>query len=292
MKSPLQTLLYGAIDYAGLFPPAKLELRPALEEYRRHLDGEEAWLVNRFVCPVGLLPELKGLLEAGEQLSVSAIGTGGTDLAAFQAATKSDLALIEAFETEDATVDGFEVRLPAGVRVADAAKALRGLEDRDTYLEVPLGPGLEDHLHAIADSETLAAKARTGGITPGSHPAAPLVAAFLRECLDLVIPFKLTAGLHHPLPYDDATTGDRMHGFLNVFFAAALAAEQDFSRSEIVAILEDRDARNFSVSEDAIAWRGSRVGEESLVELRDLMGGFGSCSVTEPVDELRALGLW
>jgi hypothetical protein len=292
MESPLETLLTGAIDYAGLFPPAKLEFAPALQEYRRHLEGEEAWLVSHFVCPVALLPELVKLVEPNEAISVSVIGTGGADGSAFNAAAKSDVELIQKVETDHLTIDGYEVRLPAGMKVAEAAKALRGLEDRDAYLEIPLGPGLEDHLHAIADSETLAAKARTGGTTPGSHPSSPLVAAFLRECLDLVIPFKLTAGLHHPLPFDDPVTGDRMHGFLNVFFAAALGAEEDFSRSEIAAILEDRDPRNFTVSENAIAWRGTSVGEDALADLRDLMGGFGSCSVLEPVADLKTLGLW
>ena len=41
----------GAVDYAGLFPPAQLPLADALAEYRRALAGADAWMLGRFIVP-------------------------------------------------------------------------------------------------------------------------------------------------------------------------------------------------------------------------------------------------
>ncbi|HEX5631332.1 MAG TPA: hypothetical protein VFY15_06715, partial [Acidimicrobiia bacterium] len=54
--------LSGLIDYAGLFPPASLDLAAAVEEYRAIRGSAESWLVGRFICPADRLVELAGLL--------------------------------------------------------------------------------------------------------------------------------------------------------------------------------------------------------------------------------------
>src|SRR5262249_53375971 len=73
------------------------------------------------------------------------------------------------------------------------------------------------------------AKIRTGGVTPGAFPEAEFVAGFIEACAREKLPFKATAGLHHPLrchrPLTYSADGPSgwMFGFLNVFTAAALA---------------------------------------------------------------------
>lgn len=54
--------LGGLIDYAGLFPPADLGMADAVAEYRAARAGAEAWMVERFLCPVGRLEELAAVL--------------------------------------------------------------------------------------------------------------------------------------------------------------------------------------------------------------------------------------
>src|SRR5262249_44337983 len=71
------------------------------------------------------------------------------------------------------------------------------------------------------------AKLRTGGLKPDMIPGVDDVAEFIRACAERRLPFKSTAGLHHPvrkqhpLTYEPDAPQGVMHGFLNVFLAAA-----------------------------------------------------------------------
>src|SRR5436190_17389433 len=58
MRRSLRVLLEGVIDYAGLFPPAKLPLDQALRNYARYRHEPEGWMLGRFVCPASRLVEL------------------------------------------------------------------------------------------------------------------------------------------------------------------------------------------------------------------------------------------
>ena len=42
MKESLRTFMHGLIDYAGLFPPANLPLNEAIDDYIKHLNGENS----------------------------------------------------------------------------------------------------------------------------------------------------------------------------------------------------------------------------------------------------------
>ena len=134
------------------------------------------------------------------------------------------------------------------------------------------------------------AKIRTGGITPDAFPAIGNVGDFLRACKTKGIAFKATAGLHHPLrcvkplTYEPNAPTGTMHGFLNVFLAAAMIDDAD-------AILAETDPSAFAFFDDHASWRGHRVAREELRAMRrDFATSFGSCSFEEPISDLRALG--
>ena len=55
----VKTLLAGAIDYAGLFPPSQLSMEEAVVNYAKYRGSEESWMLGRFVVPVARLDELK-----------------------------------------------------------------------------------------------------------------------------------------------------------------------------------------------------------------------------------------
>ena len=59
MKNSLQTLMNGLIDYAGLFPPAKLPLNEAVAEYISHFKDNKKWILGRFIIPVSQLKDLE-----------------------------------------------------------------------------------------------------------------------------------------------------------------------------------------------------------------------------------------
>ncbi len=141
------------------------------------------------------------------------------------------------------------------------------------------------------------AKVRTGGITTEAFPSARSVVRFMRACLDAVVPFKATAGLHHPvtgtypLTYAPDSPRGTMFGFLNVFLAAAFLT-MGMSDEDATRLLDDRDASAFVFGEDGVEWRGRRLDTAHLAATHErVFGSFGSCSFREPVDDLRSMAL-
>ncbi len=135
----------------------------------------------------------------------------------------------------------------------------------------------------------LRAKIRTGGLTADAFPSTETVAAFIRACKAEGVPFKATAGLHHPLrcvrplTYEPNAPTGPMHGFINVFLAAALP---DLAEE----ILRETDARSFFFGDDGASWRGYHVDVDALVTMRRTFAlSFGSCSFEEPIDDLKEL---
>jgi len=47
----------GLIDYAGLFPPAKLSMAASAEAFARSRMGPHEWMLGRFICPASRLRE-------------------------------------------------------------------------------------------------------------------------------------------------------------------------------------------------------------------------------------------
>jgi hypothetical protein len=159
-----------------------------------------------------------------------------------------------------AQVETLETRLPHRLSLA-------------TYCEAPIGRIVSGAF----------AKVRTGGLTLEAMPSLEMLADFLSEAASRRIAFKATAGLHHPMR--SAT----MHGFVNVFVAAAFAW-QGAERGVILDVLNDGDAAAFQFLAGELRWRGrSLTAAEVQGARRDFAHSFGSCSFTEPVADLRML---
>ena len=54
----LHAFLAGLIDYAGLFPPASLDLTTAINNYAHYLRCDDQWMLARFIVPANRLAEL------------------------------------------------------------------------------------------------------------------------------------------------------------------------------------------------------------------------------------------
>jgi hypothetical protein len=82
-----------------------------------------------------------------------------------------------------------------------------------------------------------------------------------------------------------------MHGFLNLGVAAAIIHTFSAPAEAIEALLETSiDA--FDFREDGVVWRSRHIASVELEGARQrLVRSFGSCSVREPIDELRQLNL-
>jgi hypothetical protein len=162
------------------------------------------------------------------------------------------------------------------------------------YFEIPTKGDVSPLVKAIAGAGARA-KIRTGGVTPESIPPAAEVIDFIVACRRESVPFKATAGLHHPirgsyrLTYEPDSPIGTMYGFLNVFVASALIYAGE-SEDAATAALEETDPAAFAFEDEAIAWRGKRIPAEQIEESRlEFAISFGSCSFREPVDELRPI---
>ena len=287
----LHALLEGVVDYAGLFPPAALSMFDAVAEYAAQRGSPAAWMLGRFVVPVTRLDELArshaALAVAGQgawplSVLVSAEPTADSEAIRSFNARYGDRLSIESVESRAATVDAIDRALP----LLDASL--------ERYVEIPL-----DAPHALPEAIKRhggRAKVRTGGVTPDAFPSAPALARFILACAKLELPFKATAGLHHPLRGEQRLTYDRdspsatMFGFVGVFAAAALA-RRGADESTLVQVLEERDTDAFTLHGDTLRWRDRtlELGQVSAAR-QELALSFGSCSFREPVDDLRRLG--
>ncbi|MGD0048654.1 MAG: hypothetical protein ABSE42_16755 [Bryobacteraceae bacterium] len=136
-----------------------------------------------------------------------------------------------------------------------------------TYCEVPLDR-VEDGY----------AKIRT------ATPSAESLAEFLCAAAARRLPFKATAGLHHPIRTS-------MHGFLNVFVGATFAW-LGMDRTMLTSLLNETDPTAFDFQNDGLRWRDWRASAAEVAQARrEFAHSFGSCSFEEPIDDLRALGL-
>ena len=81
-----------------------------------------------------------------------------------------------------------------------------------------------------------------------------------------------------------------MHGFVNVFVAAAFAWH-GMDRESLILVLEETHAPAFEFGEDQLSWRGLQLSTEQIYAARrHFAHSFGSCSFDEPLQDLRDLG--
>jgi len=315
MRASLRALLTGIIDYAGLFPPARLPLDEAVRSYFRYRSAPESWMLGRFVCPAGRLQELGPLLKksnsAGARVAISCLGRGGPQVSEFIAGLHADLELVTSFRNrgEDvADLDVYETRLPAPALqdqaglfdlLAEAADALAA-KALTAFFEFPL----DQHWRAAAS--TLAAalarmktvqwrhgmKIRCGGLEAKDFPSVEQLAAIIHFCRDRGVSLKATAGLHQPLRHYDPALGVTMHGFLNVFGAAVLSYANRLGEDEIQEILLEGDPSNFTFDDEFFRRKGHYASTAQIADARRVsMVSFGSCSFDEPRECLERLGL-
>jgi hypothetical protein len=295
----LRSFLTGIIDYAGLFPPAELDMRAAVKNYAEYRAGGDRELLGRFVVPASRLAEFgdasRGVLDRGDGsvpwcLSVIVDGDIAEARKTMLAFTSTHLSVSE---HGHALCDAVEVVARNEQNVVEASSAFPQPIHR--FFEVSPNEEARSLLRAVAARRS-SAKIRTGGVKQDAFPRSDAVVRFISACKDLAIPFKATAGLHHalcgtyPLTYDSKSARGRMYGFINMFLASAFI-RAGVTESEAGEILEETSADAFRMHGARLTWRSHELSRDDLRTTRDkLFLSFGSCSFTEPVDEARALG--
>jgi hypothetical protein len=234
------------IDHAALFPPASMSLPEALDEDRQARESQYGWIVDRFVVPAAKLAELPA-----ERPALSVVLSSLDDVALLGGA---------------ADVEAVELVLPSArplsADLVAAYSALRPL-DVETYFELVFDDGWRDDVPAAIGAVAAIGgrvKLRCGGAFVPSIEQIGLVVAC---CRDAGVPFKATAGLHHPMRCGEE------HGFLNLLAAATAPLDR------IEEVLAEEDGSALELEEAS----------------REVFVSFGSCSWREPVEGLQELGM-
>lgn len=294
----VDALLAGLVDYAGLFPPASEDMRAALECYASYTRSDDRAALGRFIVPISRLRELE---EAGAELMPRGKRSEPWRLSVLIAedvrgAAEEMLKFNRRHSPESAdcraVIDVAELKASTPDEIGHEHMDLP--RPLTAYFEIPITRDVSPLVKAIAKAGARA-KVRTGGITPEAFPAADAIVDFITTCRREGVPFKATAGLHHPirgeyrLTYELDSPVGMMYGFLNVFTAAALiyAGESD---DTALAVLEESDPAAFKFGDDAIHWREKRIDVDRILASRSEFAiSFGSCSFREPVEELAHL---
>lgn len=293
--SAIQTLLRESIDYAGLFPPAALDMDTALHNYVQYSSGPSAWALGRFIVPVSRLDELETALRHFPGKPVDYPWHFGALLGT---EIESDLEQLHRFKqrhiNSGLTIDTLEVKATSESKVGEIIGGIPPTFMR--YLEVPVDRDPGSLIAAIA-RQGGRAKVRTGGVTRDAFPPTPALLRFIRRCTEAGVPFKATAGLHHALrgeyrlTYEPGSPRAPMFGFLNLFLTVAFIRAGMGDR-EAAQLLEEVSGDAFQADNHCIGWRGNRLDLKTLADTRRLgVISFGSCSFTEPITELEALHL-
>ncbi|MER3522731.1 MAG: hypothetical protein C4326_01345 [Ignavibacteria bacterium] len=282
----IRLLLHNALDYAGLFPPAELSMAEAVRNYAQYRSDQNAWALGRFIVPVARLKEFAreaAPLANDGVWKVSALG--GPNLSLEQ----KIIAEFNSLHIGRLVIDTLEVKATTVEEIR--AAVLQAAFPLHLFVEIPIGDDPTPLIAALAEKKHRA-KMRTGGMTPEAIPHTQHVARFIIACVRARVPFKATAGLHHPLramyhlTYKPNGPTGRMHGHLSVLLAAAFA-RQGMSLDLLIEVLEEEAADALEFEDTGVRWRGHWLGNDALREAREhTMLAFGSCSFREPIDDL------
>jgi hypothetical protein len=267
----------GLVDDAAMFPPGDVPLADAVATYQERRGSWYADLVGPLVVTDTALPDVP------TDVPVSVVLTGGAGAVAGVASlTAKQGHRLVGLETAVRDLDDLAGTVRRITAAVDAARSEGGLADTVVYVELPQTEPTTDWLaaaDAIAEADHRL-KLRTGGVEAHMFPATATVAAWIDAALDRETPFKCTAGLHHAVRHRDHETGFEHLGFLNVLLATRVAFDGG-SVPDVVQVLDDHYAN------DLVAL----ARQSDLEGARRWFTSYGSCSVTDPLEDLVGLGL-
>ncbi|MFP5249587.1 MAG: hypothetical protein ACLGP3_07155 [Acidobacteriota bacterium] len=289
----IESLLSGFIDYAGLYPPAALDMHTAVRNYLESSRGPYRRALGRFVIDLERFPYLwdaAGEYVRGMRLTVVAQPDADWDeqcrelsrlLGKGYAVEAVEIKAGPSAERAPAEIERIAGRIPAGVTA---------------YFEVPVSPAPPAALLDAVAAAGARIKIRMGGMAVEAFPTPQAAAQLLAELAGRRMLFKATAGLHHPVrgryalssaPQNSTAV---MHGFMNLACAAALL-HFGGEAAEAQHMLEEEWPGAWQVRPDAILWGENGWNADELQEVRQhFLIGVGSCSFAEPIEELEALG--
>lgn len=323
MDIPLKSIksfCSGIIDYAGLFPPAKLDLNIAFENYIKYKNSSNANMLSRFIIPSTMLTELENLITEKfnneKEILLSVIIDSGKYEENFFINFENALSNIYQFSikfSNSVNADLLEIKVPGEVLsihkesylsdfIDKLSESISNKLSKDTFFFIEgnldgdwkniIKKLINGIYHHNLNNYNAGFKLRTGGIKPEMFPSSEQIAYAIKECIDRNVKMKCTAGLHHPFRHYDYELRTFMHGFINVFSAGLIAYRHNLSMNGMNEIINDENGNDFVFSMNCFSWKDWKICIEEIELARsNLMISFGSCSFDEPVDDLKKLKL-
>ncbi len=293
----------GLIDYAGLFPPANLELKPSIHKYSNYIQGNDYWMMAKFILPASKLNDLSDEMMAkfskDNKLRLSLISSDfskdKTELMKMMGAYSGSI-LCTTVESKVIEIDQFE-------SMYEKSRIARTVFDHSIqiFYEIDKTPnwknGVEQLVKQLSElNENYGLndgfKLRCGGVEQEHFPSPEECAIAINTCRDYDVPMKFTAGLHHPVRHFSESVNTKMFGFFNLFIGGMLAYKYQLNNDLLVEILEDEHPENFIFSEDGMSWKDLKLSNTEIDQLRkSSLISYGSCSFNEPRNDLKDLGL-
>ncbi|GAB4365073.1 MAG: hypothetical protein Kow0042_04050 [Calditrichia bacterium] len=325
MQKSFVSFMRHLIDYAGLFPPAKLSMEEAVKNYCRYMKGADSWMLGRFICPLARLAEFCSVAErcwkGDSPIKLSVLPRyvqNPTDLLKMlQSDLKNASSIMEQYPGLF-VVEFLEMRLPGTIPdkslpdflanfynmliqfVRDhSLPAIRPFFEWDALPENRPDYGRLAEIIAAQNRELASPalfpaglKLRCGGETPTAIPDVPIVAQAIQEVYRHRLPFKATAGLHHAVSHFNDSLPKKMLGFLNLFGALLLFWADRIAPDKLALLLEDENPQNFQFNDEFFIWRNFQINREEITRLRgNYVVSFGSCDFDEPREDLREMNL-
>lgn len=281
----MDALFAGLIDDAAVFPPGNASVPEAVRRHREHRSAWFAPLIGPLVVPDTELAKVSraatDIGAEGEELAVSVVITGGAG--GLVALARRDLPGLEVVAAEIALRDLDDLAGNAG-RVVAAAEELDP-DEVTVFVELPFSHGWIGAVEVI-EAAGLLGKIRTGGLEPDAFPPADRLAQQLSELIEADLPFKATAGLHRAWP--NRVTGERgetlhQYGFVTLLMAIEALIDGAGQEAAVDLLRLEDPGRIYTAMQ---GWD-----DPAATRVRRRFRSFGCCGVTEPVDDLVALGL-
>ncbi len=264
------------VDDAALFPPGNAPMPDAVRTHLSGRVGGNAGVMGLFLCQASRLPELiTELVKAkpAEPVELSLVidtGLGGVPKALSIVESRAELLVLRMVE------------MPAPADVDDVwLERVNEFVPEDVIRVVEPRRGGQEWLDGIRRVVGHGSwpKIRCGGLSREAFPSVDEVADFLAIVAG-VTSFKATAGLHNAVRHTDHETGFEHHGFLNLLVATGRV----LSGGDVRAALGETDGA-------ALAEEIKGFSDDAARAVRASFGSYGSCSLSEPVEDLEGLGL-
>lgn len=275
-------LFDGLFDDASHFPPGNSPLPEAVRMHREHREAWYSSLVGPLLVPATASADLLDVVDAeGEGVAPVRVGL-------IMRPGREVGGLIDAV----AQLDGHPALIVSGVEMGWHP----GWRDLDLHgLPMVLEVGrdeaqyvaLNDIREARREGFNAIAKFRTGPTPSWVWPDEAELAEFLVNAAERSLPFKLTGGLHHLVRgnygHADGAPEEENHGLLNIIIATAAALGAATHGAVRTMLSERRGPELINFVEE--------LTQEQVRTLREAFTAYGCCTVTDPIGDLRTLGI-